>query len=300
MTEKMEPGRESRRSVERATPPPDFPKGRLGAGELVSLVETAETQPPMFAALKPLELADQNKIYRLAEHLGVPNLSQEWILHLASGHVDRVVLRLPSEIARTAGVIGTEIVETLSRQGTLICSLDAAVEDATRRTERAISEAERARSSAEDAIGAFDAALASSSEKHDELVRRACAAAVEGTFAETSQSIAYQLEHARRSIGDVGRKIVARNEEQSAALEDAVASLMDSARQTLGKATKDALRSAVSDARKTSLSSDRAEKYRAAAAACAFVVLVLVAGIAGYSTGHAEGSKPAATQEARR
>lgn len=71
MTEKMEPGAESRRSVERATPPPDFPKGRLGAGELVSLVETAETQPPMFAALKPLELADQNKIYRLAEHLGV-------------------------------------------------------------------------------------------------------------------------------------------------------------------------------------------------------------------------------------
>lgn len=287
-----------RRSIERAEPPPGFPRGRLGAGEAARLHEMADDPPAMNAALKSIPLEDQVRIYRLASRLGVDASSQEWLLHLSSGHVDRVVLRLPSEIASSAGAVASTVSSELARQGAFLASLDASVEDASEAARSASQAAAETIAACSHSSDSFARALAEAGSGRDEDIRKACAAAVEGTFAETSQAIAYQLETVRRSMSDVAKRTAARADEHSVFLEDKVAELMEESRKKLSQAAKDALKSAVAEARKTSLSSDRAEKYKAAAAACAFALLVLISGAAGYSTGSAEASKPAT--EARR
>lgn len=133
------------RSLERLKPPEGFPSGPLGAGELASLLEwCAGDSDYMKGFLYGLQPESKVAVATLAARYGVRPSDMAWVQNIASGHVGRVVMRLPAEIAAEFNRVLALHSVTVSGALSTLASLDHAVEDACVASSKARASAEEA------------------------------------------------------------------------------------------------------------------------------------------------------------
>jgi len=273
------------RKTGRLDAPKDFPQGRLAAGELAALVKRSEERRDFLGGatygLPPERCADIN---RMALDLGIPPGSEEWVIHLASGHSSRLAERIPGEIDKKVAMVEEHLRRDFETRMSMLASLDDAVVEAGERADAARDMAEKAAVSVAHVKELFEAGT--------DAVFSTVPSIVKAAGAEQARAVLEPFVVAlERRSGGVAMRIKAEtgafSETVALAAEKAggdIATSCDAAADRFYAALRGALKKTVAGAARTKRE-DRTTRLIIAAISVIFVLLVGGAGVAGYKSG---------------